>query len=108
MDKRQYWRFNINLEVQCRILESVKPYKITLSEDMSEKGIRFNLPEYIAPNTRLELVIKLPGESAPIMVIGRVVWVRRDVRGKFFSTGIDLVYIRDEDKQRFYGQPLIN
>lgn len=108
MDKRQYWRFNINLEVECRILESFKSYKITSSEDMSEKGMKINLPEYIAPNTRLELVIKLPGEYAPIMVIGRVVWVKRDAWGRFFNTGINLVYIRDEDKQRFYEQALIN
>jgi c-di-GMP-binding flagellar brake protein YcgR len=107
MDKRQYYRFNINLEVRYRTLESLRPYKITSSEDMSEKGIKINLPEYIAPDTRLELIVKLRGETAPIMVIGRVVWTKKDVGARLFTTGIDLVYIREEDKQRFYQKAFL-
>lgn len=107
MDKRHYYRFNINLEVQYRVLESLRPYKITSSEDMSEKGIKINFPEYIPLNTRLELVIKLSNESVPIMLIGRVVWVKKNAGRRFFTTGIDLVYIKEEDKQRFYQKAFL-
>ena len=102
MDRREYLRFNVNLDVQYRILESLKPYKISLSEDASEKGIKMNLGEYIAPDTRLELIIKLPGESHPIMVIGRVVWVKKDLFNRFFTTGIHIMHVDEKNRQRFY------
>ena len=102
MDKREFLRCNVNLDVRYRILESLESYKNTTSEDMSEKGVRVNLPEYVEPETRLELTIRLPGELRPITAIGRVAWVKKDPIGSFFTTGVHLVHIRKSDRERFY------
>ena len=102
MNKRIFYRFNLALDVRYRILESLKPYEMTATQDMCESGIRINLPEQIEPETRLELTIKIPGETRPLMAIGRVVWVKKDALESNFATGIHLVYIKEKDRQRFY------
>jgi hypothetical protein len=107
MDKRKFYRFNVNLEVRYRILESLKPYERTFTEDMCGKGIRINLPQYLEPQTRLELTIRVPDENMSIMTIGRVAWVKKDISGEFFNTGIQLVYIREKDKEKFYKFALL-
>ena len=101
-ERRRYRRFNVNLEVEYRLLESLQPYQTTSTEDTCEEGIKINLPEYIEPDTRLELIIRIPQEPEPIMVIGRVVWVKKNSLDNSFTTGIHLVHIKEEDKQRFY------
>ena len=100
-------RFDINLDVRYRVLESLAPYRNTSTEDMCEKGIRINLPEYLEPETRLELTIRIPGETHPVTAIGRVVWIKKDLFGTFFTTGIQLVYITKKNRERFYKYALL-
>lgn len=102
MEKRAFLRFSINLDVRYRILESLKAYKSTLTEDMCERGVKITLPEYIEPGTMLELTIKVPYESRPISAVGRIIWIKKDLLEEFFSAGIHLVHIKEKDKQRFY------
>ncbi len=102
IEKREFPRLNVNLEVQYRLLESLKPHQITSTEDMSEKGIRINLPEYIEPKTHLELTMNILDEPEPLKAIGRVVWVRKDLKKNSFTTGIHLVHIEEKDKEKFY------
>lgn len=107
MEKRKFFRFNVNLPVRYRILESLQLYKITSTEDMCERGIKIILPEYIEPGTFLELTVKMLDEPYPIKAIGRVVWVKKDAGEKFFNTGLYLVYITEKDKQKFYKYALL-
>ncbi|MBM3246453.1 MAG: PilZ domain-containing protein [Candidatus Omnitrophica bacterium] len=102
MERRAFLRFNVNLEVRYRILESLKNYKLTATEDMSERGIKITLPEYIEPGSMLELTIKVPQDSHPIGAIGRLIWIKKDLLEEFFTAGIHLVHIKEKDKQRFY------
>lgn len=106
MNKRNFQRFDVRASVNYRVLESLAIPKATQAEDMSEAGIRINLPEYIEPETRLELTICIPSGVQPIMAIGRVVWVKHGSLNKQFATGIQLTYIREEDKKRFYQYAL--
>lgn len=106
MNKRNFQRFNLRASVKYRVLESLSAPEATQTEDMSEAGIRINLPEYIEPETRLELTIRIPSQSQPILAIGRVVWVKPKPLNKQFTTGIQLTYIREEYKKRFYQYAL--
>ena len=106
MNKRNFQRFDVRASVNYRKLESLATPRVTQTEDMSEAGIRINLPEYIEPETRLELTIRIPSGARPIMAIGRVVWVKPGQLNKQFTTGIQLTYIREEDKKRFYQYAL--
>lgn len=107
MDKRGFWRFPVNLKVRYRILESLQRHRISLTEDMSEVGIKIDLAEYLEPNTYLELIINLDDETKPILVIGKVIWVRPAQDKGCFSTGIQLLHIRKEDRERFYKYALL-
>ena len=107
MDRRRYFRFNVELEVRYRQLESLAPYKLSCSEDMSEKGIRITLPEYFQPGTLLELTIIIPHEEHPIKAIGRVIWVRKDSLLQTFTVGLALALIEETDKTLFYKYALL-
>jgi len=107
MDKRKYFRFNVELEVRYRQLESLAPCKLTHTEDMSEKGIRITLPEYFQPQTFLELTVKIPHEVHPITAIGRIIWVKKDSLMQVFTMGLALVHIEETDKVLFYKYALL-
>lgn len=106
-DKRKYFRFNVELEVRYRQLESLKPCKLTFTEDMSEKGIRIALPEYFEPGTILELTIKIPHQEHPIIAIGRVIWIKKDSLIRVFTLGLALAHIEEADKALFYKYALL-
>ena len=107
MDKRKFVRFNVDLPVRYRVLESLGPYKITSTEDMCENGIRINLPEYFEPGTILELTINIPDQSRPIATIGRIVWVKKDLFSDAYTSGLSLVHIKELDKEKFYQYALL-
>lgn len=106
MDRRKYFRFNVELKVRYRQLESLKAYKLTRTEDMSEMGIRITLPEYFEPGTLLELTIKIPHEEHPITAIGRIIWVKKDSLLQVFTMGLALAHIEETDKALFYKYAL--
>jgi hypothetical protein len=107
MDKRKYFRFNVELQVRYRQLESLKAYKLTCTEDMSEKGIRISLPEYFEPGTLLELTIKIPHLGHDITAIGRIIWIKEDPLLQVFTTGLALAHIKETDKALFYKYALL-
>jgi len=106
-DKRKYFRFNVELEVRYRQLESLKPCKLTFTENMSEKGIQIALPEYFEPGTLLELTITIPHEEDPITAIGRIIWIKKDSLIRIFTMGLALVHIKERDKALFYKYALL-
>jgi len=106
-DKRKYFRFNVELAVHYRQLESLKAYKLTCTEDMSERGIRITLPEYFEPGTLLELTIDIPHEEHGITAIGRIIWVKKDLLMQVFTVGLALVHIKETDKTLFYKYALL-
>ena len=106
MDRRKYYRFNVELAVGYRLLESLKVYKRTCTENMSERGIRISLPEYFEPGTLLELTIKIPHEKHAITAIGRIIWMKEDPLLQIFTAGLALVHIKESDKALFYKYAL--
>ena len=107
MEKREFIRLDVNLEVDYRILESLKQFKGVQTENVSEGGIRIMLPEKLEPRTHIELVIKIPNESEPVLAIGRIIWTKPDVWGGVHMTGIQLVHIRQGDKEKLYKHALL-
>lgn len=102
MERRQFIRLDIALDVEYRVLESLKDLQATRTEDISEGGIRVMLPEKIKPNTYLEITINIPNEPPPVLVVGKVIWLKSDALGGVHMTGIELVHITQEDRERLY------
>lgn len=102
MEKREFVRLNVELEVAYRVIGSMRDLAGTRTEDASEGGIRVMFPEKVQPDTRLEISIKIPGEEKPVFAVGKVVWVRPDIFGGVYMTGIQFVHIKQADRQRLY------
>jgi len=107
MNKRAYYRFNVNLEVRYRILESLKEYKGASSENVSERGVMISLPEYLEPNTRVELIIKIPEEAKSIITIGRIVWIKKAMIGDFYNAGLHFVHLPNACREKLYKYALL-
>lgn len=106
-ENRNFIRLNVPLEVQYRVLESLKGLKATFTENVSESGMRLDFKEWLEPGTRLELTIRIPGESSPLWTIGRLVWMRRGPLGKYFDGGVEITHIKIEDRERLIKYALI-
>jgi len=100
-ERRRFIRLNMSAGVDYRRLESLKDHIKSYTKNVSKKGIMISLSEELEPNTLLEIVIKFPDDTKPICGIGKIIWIKKNPNNKDFDAGIDLTYIRDEDKERF-------
>jgi len=100
-ERRRFVRLSISAGVQYRVLESLKDHIKSYTKNVSEKGIMISLSKRLELNTSLEIAIKFEGDARPICGIGRIIWIKKNPHSKDFDAGIDITYIRDEDKVRF-------
>ena len=100
-ERRRFVRLDMSAGVNYRVLESLRDHIKSYTKNVSEKGIMISLSERLEPNTLLEINIKFPDDTKPICGIGKIVWIKRNPHSKDFDAGIDITYIRNEDKARF-------
>lgn len=100
VERRKFIRIPTKLKLGYRKLESLEPLRAVKTENISEQGIMVVLPEFFAPQTRLELSINTKDNEAPILAFGRVIWSRPDEAKKGYITGIQLHYMNN--KEKFY------
>lgn len=100
VERRKFIRIASKVKLGYRKLESLEPLKAVKTENISEQGIMVVLPEFFAPQTRLELSINTKDNEDPILAFGRVIWARQDEAKKGYVTGIQLHYINN--KEKFY------
>jgi len=100
VERRKFLRIPSKLKLGYRKLESLEPLKAVKTENISEQGIMVILPEFFAPQTRLELSINTKDDELPILAFGRVIWARPNETKTGYVTGIQLHYINN--KERFY------
>ena len=98
---RRFIRLDMSVDIDYRALESLKDHIKSYTKNVSEKGIMISLSKRLEPNTLLEIAIKFPGDERPICGIGKIVWIKKNPRGSDFDAGIDITYVRNEDKERF-------
>ncbi|MBI2870972.1 MAG: PilZ domain-containing protein [Candidatus Omnitrophica bacterium] len=106
-DRREYPRLDVSLRVSYRILESLGEHEQTVTQDVSERGVRIPLQEGLEEGTRLELAIYIPRDPEPVYAIGKVVWSRGNSGTQLFETGIHLVHIKQDDQDRLYKFALL-
>lgn len=100
VERRKFIRIPSKLKLGYRKLESLEQLTIVKTENISEQGIMVVLPEFFAPQTRLELSINIKDDEPAILAFGRVIWSRADEAKKGYVTGIQLHYINN--KEKFY------
>src|ERR1041385_5961121 len=73
-NKRKFPRFSLSEPVSYT-REGSSP-EGSLSEDVSEAGIKLSVSQFIPGNTLLELQIQLPGQPGVVPARARVIWVK--------------------------------
>lgn len=103
IERRKYVRICERADVECRPLESLEEHTSTYTKNVSEKGIMIHLDKKVAVNTVLELSIKHPDQES-MFCIGKVIWIKKAKDGDGYNAGIELTYVRDEDRLKFNRQ----
>ena len=60
------------------------------AKDISEKGLKIKVEKFFPVETVLELQFNLPAFSRPLIVQGKVIWVRQTPHSERWEVGINL------------------
>jgi hypothetical protein len=88
-NKRRFQRFSMSEPVGYQ--QEGRSPEGSLSEDISQAGIKLNVSQFIPLNTTLELRIQVPGHVGTVAVLGKVVWVKEvPYRDDAWEIGLEL------------------
>ena len=116
VNRRAYARVKVQLQIRYREIDLERDdlkeepehaaFTEAFSDDISANGLCFTLPAEISPGTALDLRIRLPGESAEIQCISRVVRILKTLdtmrpAGKFlYQLGATFLAINSTDRRK--------
>lgn len=103
-NKRKYPRADVQLEVVVAGGEEGREYTVQ-AVNISAGGVCVSLPDFIAADTPVEMVVKLPDSGSPLETKGRIIWSlerRKLLKRKepLFDTGIEFLELGQEERQR--------
>jgi len=94
--KRGFGRFVTQLKAQYFLNEKREKWNECTIIDISPKGMGVEFKQDINVGSTIHLVIIIPRELEPIMVKGKLKWIKQ--RGNDFVGGIEFTELLDEDK----------
>jgi c-di-GMP-binding flagellar brake protein YcgR len=103
-ERRKYVRLNVPLEVKYSVEGKAHPAGKSITKNISPSGTRFAIEEQLAKGTIINLEVKIPLQTEPILLKSRVVWSKKDsVEGpKPYDVGLEFVQIPEESKSIFF------
>ena len=90
-NRRRYERFPFyeSVAIQKKTDEAAEG---SLSEDISQSGLKLNVNEFIPLNTVLELQIHFPGKVSLVNAQAKVVWVRESPKSiDAWQIGLEMI-----------------
>ena len=69
------------------------------SADISEKGVKIRCDEFISPQTRLTLSIRLSPEKS-VSMAGRVVWIQKNPHAEYYTAGVEFTGVPSNNAPR--------
>jgi c-di-GMP-binding flagellar brake protein YcgR len=103
-DRRKFARLNILVDVTYSKHAAFKDDKLTFTKNISRGGMCFVGYEKLKLNDVVDLNVFLPGDSIPIIAIGKVVWVKEfnigDTSKKRYDVGVEFVEVAEQDVRR--------
>lgn len=97
-ERRRFQRIDSHLPVRYRNLKTTTVPSDSLTNDISEGGIRFNTGEFISLACRLVVEITIPTVQRPIKAISKVAWIRKTSSGDEYELGNQFLEISKEDR----------
>ena len=98
MERRRFQRIDSNLPVRYKNIKTATVPVGSLTNDISEGGIRFKTNEFISLACRLVVEVTLPTAQRPIKAISKVAWIRKLSSGDQYELGNHFLEISKEDK----------
>jgi len=103
IEKRRFNRAKTCIPVKYYKIGAYGPEMVksaTLSNNLSEVGVRFKSPEFVSRACRLIVEMEIPMFPKPIKAISKVAWIRKTDAGENFEIGNQFLEISDEDRKR--------
>lgn len=93
MERRQFARIKINLQIQFKSIESMEGRVEGLTSDLSQGGIFLRTSDVKPVGTRMEMEVPIPG-GKPVTVFGTVRSIRYQ-EGRPVGMGIEFDELHD-------------
>lgn len=101
VERRRLPRLKFSAPIQFRnILRPQESFIGSLSKDLSASGVRLTTFTFLPKDTRLVLLLSLPGFLKPTRIIARVVWMQRQRFTDAYDCGVQFLEIATEDRNR--------
>ena len=102
VDCRTYPRFQKEVKIFLRKLDSMSEYAVGKTMDIGQCGFRIELKEERKEGELLELTILDPSRPyRPIVAFGRIAWLKRRNTDNVQEAGIELTYLLKKETDRF-------
>ena len=104
-ERRRHRRLNFTEPVSFRnVFNPHESFTEAVSRDVSAGGVRLISSKFIPKDSRVVLVLTLPGELRPMRMISRVAWVKeQSYLGESYDYGLEFVEINREDQEVVAG-----
>ena len=99
LERRRFPRLSFRESLRFRGL--FEPHQVfcgAMARDLSASGVRIHTAEFLPRETRLVVLLDLPGKIDPIRAIGQVLWVEQDHISGRFKCGLEFIEIMPEDR----------
>ena len=103
-ERRQFVRLDTRLEIQYSVLPS-EPPKTAVTKDISGNGVCLFADKELAPGTRLQVAMKLPGREIPVNFTAEVMWseayemIGKSQRQRSVEVGVRFVEVSPQDQE---------
>ena len=112
-ERRKFVRLDTRAEVTCTTLSTGKVER-TVTKDIGGGGICLFTEHVLAPGTRLQVAMKLPGSEQLVNFIAEVVWseayevVGKTERRRAVETGVRFLEIAPNDQDAVMRHVILN
>lgn len=105
IERRRFPRLNFTEPVRFRdVFKPQEGYSGAVARDLSAGGIRMTTHTFLAKNSRLVVLLDLPGLARPVRTISRIAWVQEESFSDHrHKCGLEFVGIAREDREAVAG-----
>lgn len=100
-DKRRDFRLNLRIPMRYKKIQMhQQEFQGSLMHNLSARGVRMTVHEFLPLNSNLALEIPLTSTAKVVQGTARVVWVNKSGQGEQYEAGIEFVNLSQGDHGR--------
>jgi c-di-GMP-binding flagellar brake protein YcgR len=100
-EKRKYKRVDAHISLKYKLLgdKSEVSNSGTVTNNLSEGGVRFRTKDFISRSSRIMMEVDVPLAEKPVQAISKVAWIRKSPGGDDYDIGGQFLEINSKDKK---------